>query len=751
MTPTLRNIFIISITLVALANVCFAQTDRPIANPQTQMVGSRFSALGGTVPTLKDSSGIFLNPASAGQLDANPLSFTNQSFLGPYFTYKTINFCWPFEIMLDVNKRPVPQKFQFGLSYGLAASEHIPETVSFNNRFMPIGDYSAGFDIVNATLASEFYELFGVNILSAGANAKIFRQFIGGQSRFAMGFDVGSIATYYFNQYGIEKVHIGASVLNLLSTGMAWKDGQEAFLPFQIFIGGRADLFDDTLSLFINNDLKGISLGSEYFIHNAMSVRGGTNFSDTSVGVGLQFENITTGVVDEAYSLRLDYTYTQHSGPLESDPDNALSVSLLGSSRPKTPRILTPRSEILTQLSKVNLTGIGPKDTSIRVYTNGNLYRTTYSDRNGNWSYPSFPLQEGKNKINITAYSVEKDTSVDSEPVFVVLDTTVPSFNVHIFPTEFNTLKIIVSSNEELAQIDSGLDGVALDFYKTPLLPIWTATIPMPVELKSEFIPPTVLKSLQLFGVDKAGNQTKVETYPFFFSVSFPTDKFVHYKDSIRLLGKSSALATKIEVGGEPVYVDKDYNFSVSKSLKPGKNLIKLSVKNEGKSLDYKLRILRLITYPDLTRQIKERREIEFLSTLGVIDGDADGNFYPNKDVTRRYIVRTMVKILKLPVEKVSEDLFSDVLKNDPDAQYIQCAIQNGLMFALPDGTFKPDRALTLSEAMFLLSNARIIEEQSVNDDEAYVKRRELAQQLAYSSRYESQIERLIDWEKGYQ
>ena len=175
--------------------------------------------------------------------------------------------------------------------------------------------------------------------------------------------------------------------------------------------------------------------------------------------------------------------------------------------------------------------------------------------------------------------------------------------------------------------------------------------------------------------------------------------------------------------------------------------MIKLSVKNEGKSLDYKLRILRLITYPDLTR----RREIEFLSTLGVIDGDADGNFYPNKDVTRRYIVRTMVKILKLPIEKVSEDLFSDVLKNDPDAQYIQCAIQNGLMFALPDGTFKPDRALTLSEAMFLLSNARIIEEQSVNDDEAYVKRRELAQQLAYSSRYESQIERLIDWEKGYQ
>jgi len=734
-----------------LQSAVFAQTDRPVANPQPQMVGARFTALGVTVPTLKDTSGIFVNPASAGQLDANPLSFTNQGFLGNNFTYKSLNFCWPFEMMVNLNNRPVPQKFQFGLSYGLASSDDIPETVSYNNRFMPIADYSAGFDIVNATVASEFYETFGVNVLSAGANAKIFRQFIGGQSRFAMGIDIGTIATYYFNQYGIEKLHIGASVLNLLSTGMVWSDnGQEAFLPFQIFLGGKADLFDDTTSVFIHNDLKGISIGSEYFLHNAMSVRGSTNFSDISVGLGLQFENITTGLLDDAYSLRLDYTYTQHSGALESDPDNALSFSLLGSSRPKTPRILTPQTEILTQINKVNLSGIGPKDTSIRIYTNGNLARTTYADRNGNWTYPSYPLQEGKNKINITAYSVDKDTSVDSEPVSVVLDTTIPSLNVRIFPTDYNTLKIIVSSNEELAQIDSGLDGGALDFQKTLGLQQWTATIPFPTEFSSEFTPPTALKTLQLFAVDKAGNQTKVENYPFFFTLSFPNDKFVHYKDSIRLLGKSSAMVSKIEVGGEPVYVDKDNNFSVSKTLKPGKNLIKVAIKTEGKALDYKLRVLRLVTYPDLTRQIKERREIEFLSTLGVIDGDTDGNFYPNKDVTRRYIVRTMVKILKLPLEKVTYDLFPDVAKNDPDAPYIQCAIQNGLMFALPDGTFKPDRALTLSEAMFLLSNARIIEEQAVNDDDAFVKRKELAQQLAYSSRYESQIERLIDWEKGY-
>lgn len=716
------------------------------------MVGARFSALGTTVPTLKDSSGIFLNPASFGQLDANPLTFTNQSILSNNFSYQVANFCWPIEVMLNINNKPVPQKIQLGLSYGAISSDKNPETASYNDRIVPIGSYGAGFDIINASAATELYDIAGINILSAGTNAKLFREYINGQSRYSVGLDIGTIASYYFNQYNIDKIHIGASILNLLSSGMSWStNGQEAYVPFQIFVGLRADMFDDTLSLFLQNDLKSLSLGSEYLLHPNLTVRGSTNFSDISAGVGLQFDNITAGILDEAYSLRLDYTYTQHTGAIEADPDNYFSLSLLGSSRPKTPRILTPQSETLTQQRHLNIAGIGPKETSIRIYNNGNLARTTYSDRYGNWNYSNFPLSEGKNKIAITAFSVDKDTSVDSEPILVTSDTTPPSLNVHIMANEIDTLKITVSCNEDVAQIDSGLDGAALEFYKDDTKNLWTATLVMPAEFRNEYMPPTAIKSLQLFAVDKAGNQTQVENYPFFFALSFPNDKYVHYKDAIRLIGKSSKMCSKIEVDGEPVYLDKDNNFSFSRPLKPGKNLINLSAKTDEKPLNYKLRVLRLVSYPDLTRQVKERREIEFLSTLGVLDGDADGKFYPEKDVTRRYIVKTMIKILKLPLEKVTYDLFPDVPKNDPDASYIQCAIQNGLMFALADGTFKPDRALTMSEAMYLLSNARIIEEQASTEDDSFVKRRQLAQALAYSSRYEPQIERLIDWEKGYQ
>ena len=88
--------------------------------------------------------------------------------------------------------------------------------------------------------------------------------------------------------------------------------------------------------------------------------------------------------------------------------------------------------------------------------------------------------------------------------------------------------------------------------------------------------------------------------------------------------------------------------------------------------------------------------------------------------------------------------------KTDPDAPYIQAAVENGLAFAYPDGTFKADQPLTLSEALFLLSNARIVDAQPELDEDQYIKRRELAQYLSYSPRYELQIERLIDWERGY-
>jgi hypothetical protein len=728
-----------------------AQTARAISNPQIFMVGARQSALGVTVPTLKgDLNSLFINPASVANVEAIPFSMTSQKVIAA-FDYQLVNIAWPFEIPLPYNGTFIQQKVAVGLSYGRNALDDIPETIFQDNRIRQVGSFSAGFDVIQLSAGTEWFDIYGFDTISGGLAFKNLRQFISGSSRSAFGIDVGAIGTIYYNKDNIDKIHLGTSILNVLSTGLVWDDNQqEAFIPLQVFAGVQVDMFDETLSLFAQNDIKGLSVGAEYLIQDNIYVRGSTNMSDIGAGFGLKFENLASGISEQDYSLRIDYSYTHHTDPSDLDPNFAISFSLLGASRPKAPRILYPEKKFVTADKVVTLSGVGPKDTSVQIYNNNVLTRTSYTDRFGNWVFKNFPLKEGTNNINLRAYSIDKDTSIDSEIVDIKSDTTAPSFNVKIYPTGINMLAIEVGSNEALKQIDSGLDGEALVFTSTENH-TWLAQTPMPSTMQNNGAPPEKLKNLQLFAVDLVGNQTKVENYPFFISLSFPSDKTVHYKDSIRFLGQSSPQVLGIDVDGSPIYVDPEQNFSLSKPLKLGKNLLTLRLRTAKNSeLSYPLRVLRLKTFPDLTREIKERREIEFLATLEVLDGDDDGKFYPNKDVTRRYLTRMMVKILKLPTTKPNSNLFRDVPNTDPDAPYIQAAIENGLAFAYPDGTFKPDQPLTLSEALFLLGNARIVDAQPELDEDQYIKRRELAQYLAYSPRYELQIERLIDWERGY-
>ena len=47
---------------------------------------------------------------------------------------------------------------------------------------------------------------------------------------------------------------------------------------------------------------------------------------------------------------------------------------------------------------------------------------------------------------------------------------------------------------------------------------------------------------------------------------------------------------------------------------------------------------------PDINPRVKGRREIEFLSTIGILHGNDDGNFYPERAVTRQYLTKIMLR-----------------------------------------------------------------------------------------------------------
>ena len=110
-----------------------------------------------------------------------------------------------------------------------------------------------------------------------------------------------------------------------------------------------------------------------------------------------------------------------------------------------------------------------------------------------------------------------------------------------------------------------------------------------------------------------------------------------------------------------------------------------------------------------------------------------------------------MVLAMEEPIEEeVAFDLFSDVPKDHPFAKYIQSGVNSGLVFAFPDGFFRPEQQLTLSEAIYLLSNSGVIDYEEVEDADRLVTRAQVAEFLAYTPRFERKIEKLIDWERGY-
>lgn len=744
----------ICLSLLVLFGAGVVAQVRTIADPQMQMSTARLQSVGGSNPVIPgDIGGILINPAAAGGINSIPFSITSQKILGA-FNYQLINSSFPIEIPISVQDR-VKQPVSIAVSYGSVSLDSIPSTILDNGVIRDTGGISAGFDVLYGGIATELYDVFGFNTVDVGAGLKMLRQNIGQDTRAAFGVDTGIIAGYNLEENVVDRVYLGASIHNLLATSMVWDtaEHEEAYLPLQVIAGARADLFEETLSIFANTAVDGIYLGAEYALQKSLALRGSSNFKKVSLGTGLLFEDVM-GLGEGNYSARLDVNYTQNVAPFDSDPNFTVSVSVLGESRPKAPQILFPAKELFTKEKTTKVNGISPRNTTIRVYNNDTLVRTILSDRFGYWTLPNFPLKEGSNLISVKAHSLDQENSSDSNKVLIKSDSEPPKLTLKIYPDN-RELVISVESNEDLSQIQASLDANALKFDRQFVITnamVWTSRMPMPAEIASMSTLPNKLKALKLFATDKVGNSNKEETYPFFVELSYPQDKTVHYKDSIRYIGRSSKMVKSVEINGVAAYIDPKYDFALETSLKPGKNYVGLKVKTvEDKDMMYYARILRLVTFPDLDKNIKERREIEFLATLHMIFGDEDGNFYPNKNVTRRFIVRMMVKAGNYTLQKAEKTLFPDVPKNDPDADYINTAIQNGLVFAYPDGTFKPDQPLTLSEALYLLGNAGITDDSaSPNDETQYIKRKDLALYLAYLPKYEAQIEKLIDWEKGY-
>lgn len=108
--------------------------------------------------------------------------------------------------------------------------------------------------------------------------------------------------------------------------------------------------------------------------------------------------------------------------------------------------------------------------------------------------------------------------------------------------------------------------------------------------------------------------------------------------------------------------------------------------------------------FPDLPGDYWARREILEMANLKVILGAKDGNFYPEKPVTRAEFATMVVKGLGIPVGTVKKSRFNDVPNDHWALNFIEEAGKAGFISGY-QGNFRPGDNISRQEMAVILMN----------------------------------------------
>ncbi len=111
-----------------------------------------------------------------------------------------------------------------------------------------------------------------------------------------------------------------------------------------------------------------------------------------------------------------------------------------------------------------------------------------------------------------------------------------------------------------------------------------------------------------------------------------------------------------------------------------------------------------LESFSDVPDGFWAKSPIEFMATLGIISGDADGKFRPDDPVTRAELAQMLAKLKGMEVSDVNIDPFPDVKKDYWAAKYIKAVSAAKYMRTYPGGAFRPEKVISRVEGTTILT-----------------------------------------------
>ncbi len=110
-------------------------------------------------------------------------------------------------------------------------------------------------------------------------------------------------------------------------------------------------------------------------------------------------------------------------------------------------------------------------------------------------------------------------------------------------------------------------------------------------------------------------------------------------------------------------------------------------------------------SYPDMPTSHWAFGAIERMKETGIMKGYENGEFRPDKRITRAEMGATLLRFLNLEPLAGTTSVYSD-LKGHWAIDHIETLRQNGIMNGYPEGNFYPNRDLTRAEAVTMINRA---------------------------------------------
>ena len=203
----------------------------------------------------------------------------------------------------------------------------------------------------------------------------------------------------------------------------------------------------------------------------------------------------------------------------------------------------------------------------------------------------------------------------------------------------------------------------------------------------------------------KEKKEKVVESAAALIEVEAPADKLITRDKSIEVRGSVLKDETVVEVNALPVDIEEKTFIKEIGLEQAGKHLIVVRAQDkDGTEEEVKRRVLRLVTFMDVAEDHWAIEPIGYCGTAGLIEGYPDGTFRPNRALSRAELATLLVRAKGEELPEVKRNVFPDIPKSHWAAPYIQAAKDMGLVKGYPDGTFKPNNEINKVEGVVVLA-----------------------------------------------